>query len=118
MSKKKDAMMSQLKALRDEMTSQMGDDYGKTMKKVTVAADTKEGLEKGLSKAQEIMKKKGLMEEMTDEEKEKGYEDLDDSEESELEDSMEEMKDSVDYASADEIKEKIAALQAQLESME
>lgn len=115
---KRKAMLSQLKDLRGEMNSMMGDSYGKNLKKVTVASDSKEGLEEGLSKAQEIMKKKGVMQEMSDEEKMSGMEDLNDSEEAMLEGAMEDMVDSVNYSSADEIKEKIAKLQEKLSQME
>jgi hypothetical protein len=50
-----------------------------SMKKVTVMAPDKKGLEKGLSKAQEIMKAQGLMdEEEKSEEKEESKEELED----------------------------------------
>lgn len=116
---KKKAKLSQLKDLSDEMKKMMGDGYADSMKKVTVAADSEEGLEKGLSKAQEIMKKKGLMEdeEMSEEEKEE-YEDIDDSEEEELEEDMEEMADDVDTMSPEEMMMKIKELKAKLKEME
>lgn len=114
---KRKAKLSQLKALRDEMNGMMGDEFGKSLKKVTVASDSEEGLEKGLSKAQEIMKKKGLMEEMSDEEKEY-KEDLDDEEEEELEEDMEEMAEDVDKMSPDQIKQKIEELKKKLAEME
>jgi hypothetical protein len=68
MKMKKKAQLSQLKELSKNMSDEIGDSYSKSMpmKKVTVAADSKEGLEKGLSKAQELMKKRGLMETMED----------------------------------------------------
>lgn len=119
---KKDAKLSQLKELSKEMSKMMGEGYGDSMQKVTVAADSKEGLEKGLSKAQELMKRKGLMEEMSDEEmsdEEKEYEeDIDDSEEEELEEDLEEMADDVDTMSPEEMMEKIKELKAKLAEME
>jgi hypothetical protein len=115
---KKKAKLSQLKDLSKEMSKMMGDGYSDSMQKVTVASDSKEGLEKGLSKAQELMKKKGLMsEEMSDEEKEY-EEDIDDSEEEELEDDLEEMADDVDEMSPEEMKMKIKELEAKLADME
>jgi|11BtaG_2_1085332.scaffolds.fasta_scaffold00947_10 hypothetical protein len=116
---KKDAKLSQLKELSKEMSKMMGDSYGDSMKKVTVAADSEEGLEKGLTKAQELMKKKGLMEDepMSDEEKEY-EEDIDDSEEEELEGDLEEIADDVDMMSPEDMKIKIKELEAKLADME
>jgi hypothetical protein len=114
---KKKAKLSQLKDLSKEMSKMMGDGYADSMQKVTVASDSKEGLEKGLSKAQELMKKKGLMSEMSDEEKEY-EEDIDDSEEEELEEDLEEMADDVDKMSPEEMKMKIKELEAKLADME
>lgn len=58
---KKEARKDMLKALKKMMMSEddmgMGEKLGK-MHKVTVAADSKEGLKKGLSKAEEILKKR------------------------------------------------------------
>lgn len=52
----KDAKMSMLQALRDEMNGMMKDDLqGHSMKKVEVAASDKAGLKHGLEKAQEII---------------------------------------------------------------
>lgn len=117
---KRKAKLSQLKELSKEMKKMMGDGFAEGMKgmqKVTVASDSKEGLQKGLSKAQEIMKKKGLMEEMSDEEKEY-KEDIDDQEEEMLEEEAEDMAESIDKMSPEEIKKKIEKLQSMLESME
>jgi len=114
---KKKAKLSQLKDLSKEMRKMMGDSFGESMKKVTVAADSEEGLKKGLSKAQEIMKKKGLMEEMSDEEKEY-EEDIDDEEEEELAEDMEEMAEDVDKMSPEDIKARIEELKAKLAEME
>ena len=55
-------VLMQLMSMMDEMESE---DFGKelgSMKKVTVAAPTEEGLKKGLSKAEEIMKMREGME--------------------------------------------------------
>lgn len=111
---KKKAKLSQLKDLSKEMRKMMGDSFGDSMQKVTVASDSKEGLEKGLSKAQEIMKKKGLMEDESEEMKEN----IDQEEEEELSEDMEEMADDVDEMSPEEIKAKIEELKAKLEEME
>ena len=53
------------KKMLQELKKMMGDDMHegmkekmKDMQKVTVASDSKEGLEEGLSKAQEILKKR------------------------------------------------------------
>ena len=67
---KKEKMEAKKKMLK-ELSKMMRDDYYdepmKGMKKVTVASDTEEGLEKGLSKAEEILKKRKDMEEDEDE---------------------------------------------------
>ena len=82
------AKKEMLKDLKQLMASE--DDVGLKdrldgMKKVTVAADSKEGLEKGLTKAQEILKKRsemlGLADDMEDAECE-----MEDGEEEEMED--------------------------------
>lgn len=52
MEDKKPMLMDKLMPKIDDMMQ------GKDMQKVTVMSDSKEGLEKGLSKAQEIMKAK------------------------------------------------------------
>jgi len=79
---KKSAKREMLEALKKEMNS--GDDVGmadklKDLKKVTVASDSKEGLEKGLSKAQEILKKRSELLGLDEDEDEK--EDKEESEE-------------------------------------
>jgi|SRR6267142_1661617 len=52
----KNAKMSMLSALRDEMSNMMKDDLSPDhLKKVTVASDNDEGLSKGLDKAQELL---------------------------------------------------------------
>lgn len=52
----KNAKMSMLKALRDEMSGMMRDDLqGQGMKKVEVQASDKAGLEQGLDKAKELL---------------------------------------------------------------
>lgn len=55
---KKEARKKMLKKLKGMMRDDMHGDKMEGMKKVTVMSDSKEGLEKGLSKAQKIMKGK------------------------------------------------------------
>lgn len=56
---KKKARLEKLKEMKKSMKDEMMNKMDKSdMQKVTVMSDSKEGLEKGLSKAQEIMKKK------------------------------------------------------------
>ena len=56
---RKKAKMSSLKNLKKSMLEDMNEGLDSKMKeKVTVASDSKEGLEKGLDKAQEILKKR------------------------------------------------------------
>lgn len=70
---KKMAMKKSLMQLIDMMDELEGEEYGDklgSMKKVTVAAPTEEGLEKGLSKAEQLLKMRAGMdsEESEDEE--------------------------------------------------
>lgn len=61
---KKDAKRKAIKSLKDEMADMMGDRYSDGMKdkmSVKVISDSEEGIEEGLSKAQEIMKKRKAM---------------------------------------------------------
>jgi len=118
-SMKRSAKLSQLGELSKEMRKMMGDDFGKSLQKVTVAADSKEGLEKGLSKAQEIMKKKGMMDEMKPEKMEEEAEEMMECEACEGEgcEACEDSEDSEEM-SADSIKAKIKELQSQLAEME
>lgn len=51
----KDAKLSSLNALKKAMEDMMGDKLKNGMKKVTIAADDQEGLEKGLEKAKELI---------------------------------------------------------------
>tara|TARA_R100001086_G_scaffold10197_1_gene5480 strand:- start:1370 stop:1672 length:303 start_codon:yes stop_codon:yes gene_type:complete len=75
MDKKMNAKKEMLKHLSKEMRDMIGDGYGEKMKKITIASDSEEGLKEGLSKAEEIMKAKGLLDEDSDEEMEEEYED-------------------------------------------
>jgi len=52
----KKAKMGVLGSLRDEMSGMMSDKL-KSLKKVSVASDTKEGLKKGLEKAEEMVER-------------------------------------------------------------
>ena len=113
---KKMAKMDMLKDLKKSMM--MDDDLGmkeKMMQKVTVAADSEKGLEKGLSKAQEILKKK-LGDKMPKEEEKcgecgKASCECDGEEYEEEEDMMDDYKD----MSKEEIKEKIEYLKKMLD---
>lgn len=118
-SMKRSAKLSQLGELSKEMRKMMGDDFGKSLQKVTVAADSKEGLEKGLSKAQEIMKKKGMMSAMKPEKMEEEAEEMMECEACEGEgcEECEESEESEEM-SAESIKAKIKELQSQLAEME
>lgn len=56
------AMLKELKSMSRDMDYEgMEDKIPASMQKVTVASDSKEGLEKGLEKAQEMMKKRKSM---------------------------------------------------------
>lgn len=119
---KRSAKLSQLKELSKEMKKMMGDGFAEGMKgmqKVTVASDSKEGLQKGLSKAQEIMKKKGLMEEMPEKEDKEEVCEACEGEGCEQCEEMEEYEEGMEEdMSADAIKEKIKKLQEKLKDME
>lgn len=54
-SPKKEAKLSALQSLRDEMSDMMKGDLGGRINKVTVAAKDKSGLEEGLDKAKEVL---------------------------------------------------------------
>lgn len=96
---KKDAKKGMLKGLSDQMREMMGEGYEgmKDMKKVTVASPTEEGLEEGLDKAKEILKKKL-------------------GEDAEMEESEE--REEKEEMSKEDIQEKIEKLQKLLEDME
>lgn len=55
---KKDARKKMLKKLKGAMKEDMFSPMKDKMQKVTVASDSAEGLEKGLSKAKELLEKK------------------------------------------------------------
>ena len=109
---KSKAKLSQLNELSKEMKKMMGDDYAKGLQKVTVASDSPEGLKKGLSKAQEIMEKKGLMKEDKAEEKEE--DEMCEACEGEGCEACEEQEE----MSPEVIKKQIKELQAKLAEME
>ncbi len=95
---KKDAKLSVLKELRKMASDMMGDDLkGGMMKKVTVASPTKEGLQHGLEKAEDMMDHNS---------------DADMEEESEEGEPMDE--EDLSNCSPEELKAKIAKLQAAL----
>lgn len=58
---KKEARKKMLKKLKSSMNEDMYNPMKENMQKVTVASDSAEGLKEGLSKAQEILKKKKEM---------------------------------------------------------
>lgn len=77
---KKAALKGMSSKLREDSRKPMGDELGKKkMEKITIMAPDKKGLEKGLSKAQEILKAKfgelGLEEEEMEEMDSEGSED-------------------------------------------
>lgn len=107
----KKAKSDMLRKLSDEMKEMMREGYdesdlGKKMMKVTVAADDEEGLKKGLSKAEEIMK--GRMSGLT----------TDDSEETEEEESPEdeEMVEESAESEKELLLKKIAELEKKLQN--
>jgi 3-phosphoglycerate kinase len=107
----KEARSNVLEDLMDHL-GDMGMDKINGLKKVTVAANTKEDLAKGLNKATEMVQK-GPMGAMEDE-------DVSDHGANEVEESEEESPEheaSEDSESEDDIKQKIEELQAKLKSM-
>lgn len=99
----KKAKSSVLEELMDDMSG-MGAEKVKGLKKVTVASNSPEGLEAGLSKAKQMIAKK--------EEPEMG-----ESEEHEMGESEEEEAAEHEEESPEEIEAKIAELKAKLEQM-
>jgi len=95
---KKDARKDMLKSLKDSMMSEddmgLGEKLGK-MHKVTVAADSKEGLKKGLSKADEILSKRKAEfgEDKSEEKEEKKPEGCEDMSPAELKDYIKSLQD-------------------------
>jgi len=96
-----EAKMNVIKDLRDEASSKMGEKLG-NLKKVAVMSDSKEGLEKGLDKAKEMMANmpEGHMEEESDahegketpeEEALEGHEDMENMSEEELDAKLQEL---------------------------
>ena len=113
---KSQAKMKMLQDLKKMATEMMGHDLkGKMdgMKKVSVMANDKEGLEKGLDKAKELMHGMPEMDKMAHEEDaDAGSEDVETGH-SEQEEEMNEPEDN----SAEELEERIKELQAKLASM-
>ena len=117
---KRKAKMDALSSLSDEMTKMIGDDYAKDMgkMKVTVASDSQEGMEEGLSKAQEIMQKRLGEDAMGDSylgERAFDSEPMEEAEEM-MEDEMSEME--MDEDSPEMLKRKIEELQMKLAELE
>ena len=107
----KSEMLKELsKTMSDDQNSPLKDIMGKKMQKVTVMSDSKKGLEQGLSKAEQILKKKeSMMPEMEESEDEME----DESEAPEMEESEE---DSMEGMDKEKIMEMIAMLQKKLEN--
>lgn len=64
-------MLKKLKSMmKEDMLSPFGDSEKKPEKKITIMADSEEGLKEGLSMAEKIMKKKRMMEDDEGEEDE------------------------------------------------
>jgi hypothetical protein len=105
-SRAKSEMLKELsKTMSDDQNSPLKDIMGKKMQKVTVMSDSNKGLEKGLSKAEQILKKKESM-----------MPDMEESEdESEMEDTEEEGEDNLPQ-DKEAIESMIAMLQKKLEN--
>lgn len=94
---KKHAKKSMLKELMSEMIGLEGEGYGDLLKdkmlSVKIAADSKKGLESGLTKAQKLLKARLGDSEMLEDEKPSKVEELDETDEMEEMESEEEMED-------------------------
>lgn len=126
---KSDARKAMLKSLSKEMRGEIGKGYEDgglkdKLMKVTVASDSPEGVEKGLNKAEEIMKKRiGPMEDEAEDMMEMGEGLVGDvmDEDGDMESPMEEIAEEEveeEFQSPDEIREMIAELQEKLAMME
>lgn len=100
----KEAKLSALKGLRDEMSDMMRGDLSDKMNKVTVAAKDKEGLAHGLDKAKELLE--GSPEEEASESPEMERMEEESGEDSDSDDASE----SKDKMTEDEIDEMMAKL--------
>lgn len=96
-------------AMAKELSDLLGGDMIDGMKKVTVASDSSEGLEKGLERAQEVLNSKSMKDE-SDEMDEESENMEDESEEMEDE-SEEESEDSEEMA---DVEDEIAKLEKQI----
>lgn len=107
----KEAKLSALSKLRKEMSSLMQDDLGGKMSKVVVAAKDKEGLKKGLDKAEEMLEEP----EMERAEEEMG-EDLDgDMEIGEDSEHQDKVVGKMDLAEIEEMMSKLAEMKKKLQ---
>jgi ubiquinone biosynthesis protein UbiJ len=86
-------------AMAKELSDILGEDLADGLKKVTVASDSKEGLKKGLEKAEEVLE--GKM----------GEECEDEMEDEESEDEME------DSSEMSDVEDEIAKLEAQIKEL-
>lgn len=115
---KKQAKMEMLKDLKENMKKEMGKGLGDKISKmkVMVASDSKKGLEEGLSKAQELMKKKfGDLPRKMEESEDMAEEMM---EAPEMEDESEESEEMEAPESKEDIEAQIEELKAKLASME
>lgn len=111
----KEARSCVLEDLMDHL-SDMGMDKVKGLKKVTVAADSKEDLAKGLNKATEMVEK-GPMAALEGEDiSDHGANEMEDEESPEHEMSESEEESSEDSESEEDIRQKIAELEAKLKA--
>jgi hypothetical protein len=87
----KEAKMSVIKEMRNMASGIMGDNL-KNLKKVTIASDSKEGLEEGLDKAKEVIEKQPMQEESDESSEEEQMEDCNMSED-EIDEKIKELMD-------------------------
>lgn len=97
--RKLEAKKNVMKELSDLLSEDIGKDLDSSMKKVTIASDSKEGLQEGLDKAKDILEKKPLEEDESEEKEE----------------SME--HESSEESSEDDVELKIAELEKKLEEL-
>lgn len=91
--------------MSDDAYSPLGEGLkSKKLQKVTVMSDSKEGLKKGLTKAEELMKLKGM------EPKEEESDEMDDSPEHEMSEEMEDESESEESEDKEMSKEEMLAM--------
>jgi len=117
---KKESIMD----LKKEMSDLLGEGYGNRMKDkmaVKVVSDSPEGLQEGLSKAEQILKQRKELLGIKDEKEPKKKMKECDMEESEMDESDEELEESdkasKEFESKEDIRKKIAELEAKLKEL-